>query len=224
MNENGLTDASGNSLFGADVAQPDRYIESSYVDAWRRCVKAMPRQWFRSKAFDSLTVHADLAQGTGYVLLPEDFYLLTVFQMAGWQKPVYEAVLENDRVSAIQTNPYTRGSEMRPVCTVSTAMDAQGNPRTQLNYYSLRPGLPVHVVSQALYIPTAKGITDLADSADLGLSLQAIEPLAYLSASTVFTMFEKYDIATALENKAVEMFPGLVRVRGKGQNMGATVQ
>jgi hypothetical protein len=48
----------------------------------------------------------------------------------------------------------------------------------------------------------------------LGLSLQIIEPMAYLSAGTVFTLFEKYDISKALEQKAAEMFPGLARARG----------
>jgi hypothetical protein len=227
MNENGLTDVLGNSMIGGDVAQPDRYIESSYVDAWRRCVKVLPRQWFRSVSFIGSTVYPDLTEGNGYVLLPEDFYLLSVFQMQGWQKPVYEATLENDRISAIQTNPYTRGSEIRPVCTITTSSahtDSSGNPRNQLNYYSLRRGLASHTVSKALYVPVAGGITNIGPDTDLGLSLQAIEPLAYLSASTVFTMFEKFAVAQALEGKAVEMFPGLARARGTGQNMTSTVQ
>jgi len=48
----------------------------------------------------------------------------------------------------------------------------------------------------------------------LKLNHQVIEILAYLSASTVFTLFEKYDIAKALEAKAIEMFPGLKSIRG----------
>jgi hypothetical protein len=217
MNENGLTDASGNNLFGADTAQVDRYIESSYVEAWRRCARVMPRTWFRSASFKSATLHSDLERGIGYVLLPEDFYLLSLFQMQGWEKPVYEAALENDRIAAIQSNPFTRGSELRPVCTVTVSsehVDANGDPRRQLNYYSLRRGLASHTVEKALYIPVVMGITDRPGTYDLGLGLQIIEPMAYLSASTVFTTFEKYDISKALEQKAVEMFPGLARARG----------
>jgi hypothetical protein len=48
---------------------------------------------------------------------------------------------------------------------------------------------------------------------DIGLGGQVIEPLAYITASTVFTMHEKNDIAQALDARAVEMFPGLQSVR-----------
>jgi hypothetical protein len=217
MNENGLTDASGTYLFGADTAQVDRYIESSYVEAWRRCARVMPRTWFRNQSFMSATLIPDLPNGTGHVLLPNDFYLLSVFQMEGWVKPVYEAAIENDRIAAIQSNPFTRGSEIRPVCVITVSsdqVDPSGFPIRQLDYYSLRRGLSSHAIEKALYIPVATGITELPGTADLGISPQIVEPLAYLSASTVFTTFEKYDISKALEQKAAEMFPGLARVRG----------
>ena len=65
MNEAGMIDAQGNQFTGADAAQVDRYIEGSYVDAWRRCVKVMPRSWFANSVMPTTgTKHvADKATG-----------------------------------------------------------------------------------------------------------------------------------------------------------------
>jgi hypothetical protein len=213
MNEAGMIDGSGNMLLGADVAQPDRYVEGSYVEAWRRCVKVMPRTWFRAKSFSANVLVKDLADGTGFVVLDDDFYLLSCFRMQGWQKPVYEASIEGDRTSAIQTNSYTRGSEIRPVCTIATR-ETGGSIKQVLNYYSLRRGLSNHIIETALYIPMCKSLVDMNGTDDLGISQQVVEPLAWLSASTVFTLFEKPGIAKELEARAAELFPGLARARG----------
>lgn len=213
MNEAGLFDKGGNPLLGADTTQIDRHIEGSFVDAWRRCVKVMPRFWFKNKSFRELRPTADTASGTGYIILPDDFYLLTSFKMKGWRKPVYEAAIENEKTSSIQSNEYTRGSEIRPVCTISNKMSASGEIKQALNYYSLTRGKK-HEVEEAVYVPVVKPLSSYDLESDLELNSQVVEPLAYLSASTVFTMLEKYDIATALEQRAIEMYPGLQSVRG----------
>jgi hypothetical protein len=213
MNESGLTDQAGNFLLGADVTQIDRHIEGSFVDAWRRCVKVMPRIWFENKSFKSATQYVDDDAGTGFVILPPDFYLLTSFKMKGWVKAVYEAYIENDKSASIQSNEYTRGSTFRPICTISNKY-ADGDINQVLNYYSLPKGRGEHTIEEAIYVPAAGSIKDTAVGADLGISDQVLEPLAYLSASTVFTMFEKYDISKALELRAIEMFPGLQTVKG----------
>lgn len=213
MNEVGMTDGGSNLLLGADTAQVDRYIEGSYVDAWRRCVKVMPREWFANASFIDARMIFDSGDGTGAVVLPDDFYLLTAFKMKGWQKPVYEASISNERTSSIQTNEYTRGSAIRPVCVISVK-DIEGTIVRVLTYYSLPKGLPLHEVEEAIYVPVTKPLHSFRLEEELKLSDQVIEPMVYLSASTVFTLFEKTEIATALEQRAVEMFPGLQSVRG----------
>lgn len=207
-----MVDSQGAAIIGADNAQVDRYIESSYVDAWRRCVKVMPRVWFDNKSFTSQQVTSDLANGIGFVVLPADFYLLTSFKMQGWQKAVHEAALDNERTSNIQSNEWTRGSEIRPVCTLSVKM-VSNTPKHVLNYYSLKKGLSAHTIEEAIYVPVVTPMKELAMDAELNLHDQVIEPLAYILASSVFTMFEKYDISKALEARAIEMFPGLQSVK-----------
>lgn len=213
MNEASMADASGNMFIGADSAQIDRQIEGSFVDAWRRCVKVMPRSWFANKTFKNTAgLVPNLAQGTGYVVLPTDFYLLSSFRMQGWQKSVQEASIINELVSAIQSNEYTRGSEIRPVCVIDLD-EVSGAIKNVLRYYSLKKGLSTHVVEQAIYVPVVKPLKEINATDELNLSDQVIEPLAYITASTVFTMHEKTAIAQALDARAVEMFPGLQTVR-----------
>jgi hypothetical protein len=213
MNESGLKDSEGNFLLDADTAQIDRHIEGSFVDAWRRCVKVMPRVWFKNVDFSSHTRIEYLDNGTGYVVLPENFYLLTCFKMEGWAKAVHEAYLENNKSASIQSNEFTRGSSIRPVCTISNKL-IDNDVKQVLNYYSLPKGLSAHTIDEAIYVPAAEQIIGLIDSFDLGISDQVMEPLAYLSASTVFTILEKHDISKALEQRAIEMFPGLQSIRG----------
>jgi hypothetical protein len=213
MDEASMTDSSGNFLLGADVAQIDRHIEGSFVDAWRRCVKVMPRVWFKNESFADQSKYANLQDGTGYIVLPDNFYLLTGFKMLGWAKAVYEASVENDRTASIQSNSYSRGSSIRPVCTISNRL-ISGKIKQILNYYSLSRGLSTHTVEEAIYVPVAEPIQNLADTAPLGISDQVMEPLAYLSASSVFTMLQKHDLSKALEQRAIEMFPGLQSVKG----------
>ena len=213
MNEASMVDAQGQMFIGADSAQIDRQIEGAYVDGWRRCVKVMPRSWFENKTFKDSNVVSDLANGTGYIELPSDFYLLSSFKMKTWQKAVQEASVNNDRISSIQSNEYTRGSEIRPVCVIDLE-EVGGIVKHVLKYFSVKKGLVNHEVEQAIYVPTAKPLKLIDNDTELELSDQVIEPLAYITASTVFTMHEKNDVAKGLDARAVEMFPGLLNTRG----------
>ena len=154
-----------------------------------------------------MTLFHLLQKGTGYVVLPDDFYLLTKFKMAGWRVAAMEASVANSRVANIQSNEYTMGSQMRPVVIIENK-DLGGNIKPVLEYYSLPKGLPSHVVEEALYVPVVKELSTLDLTDDLGINDQIIVPLAYLSAATVFTIFEKIQIAQGLEARAEAVLPG----------------
>lgn len=213
MDNVSLTDTFGNFMIGADTANVDKHIEDSFVDAWRRCVKVMPRTWFKQESFAGNQIVPDLPAGTGYVELPANFYLLSKFKMNGWAKAVYEVSVENERTASLQSNEYTRGSTMRPACTISSRY-VQASVIQTLNYYSLPKGLTGHTIEEAIYIPVAGSLKDLSDNSELCISDKVAEPLAYFSASTVFTILQKPEIAAALDQRAAEMFPGLQSVSG----------
>lgn len=214
MNEAGLVDLAGSSLLGADTAQIDRYIEGSYVESWKLCSGVMPRAWLKNKSFVNAQKESDLINGTGYIILPQDFYLLTAFKMQGWKKAVYEAFVQNEKTAAIQSNEYTRGSTIRPVCVVENKVTGGNEVKQVLVYYSLPPGLSAHTVEEAIYVPVAEPLQNKADDYDLQLSELVTEPLCYLSAATVSVLLGKYDIAKALQERALQIYPGLKSLRG----------
>lgn len=261
MNEAGTAEVQNIFTVGADSTQVDRYIEGSFVDAWRRCAGALPRSWFKNQSFKDYPIIPDLVNGIGSVVMPSDFYLLTSFKMKGWQKPVFESFIENDRTSSIQSNEYARGSSIRPAITLSNKVVKQTdlynkvaaidvkvlqssvptinqlykdgetyylgtsegleelsislNGITQVvNYYSLQKGLTSHEIEEAIYVPTAKALSEYGDSDEIDIDQRILEPLVYLSASTVFTLFEKYNISKALEERVAQMIPGFKSIKG----------
>lgn len=208
MNEASMADPMGSVFIGADTAKIDRQIEGVYVEAWRRCVRVMPQAWFENKSFKEEAHTADIEDGIGYVELPMDYYLLNSFKMSGWKKAVKEALPSSDIVNALQANDYTRGTEVRPVCVIDM-QQVGAEVKDVLWYYSLPKGQTNHVIEQAIYVPMARPLTELEPNTELILSMQAIEPLVYLAASTVFNLLEKSDIAKTLESVAMEMYPKL---------------
>lgn len=214
MNEIGMTDPQGNSFIGADTVQIDRHIEGTFVDAWRRIAKEAPRTWLKSKSFMNSPHTSQPQNGTGYVELPSDFYLLSSFKMLGWEKPIYEAALENERTSAIQTNEWTRGSQLRPVGTIANKQIGD-EIKQILKYYSLSrcSSDTTYTIEEAIYIPVVEELSDKESTYDLGISDQVIIPLVYLSAATVFTIFDKPQVAAGLEARAAAMLPGLASIK-----------
>jgi hypothetical protein len=215
MNEAGLIDVAGNSLLGAEDAQVDRYIEGSYLDAWKICAGVFPRTWFRNDSFLNERKVEDLAGGTGYVVLPNDFYLLSKFKMKLWQKPVFEASVQNEKTACVQFNEYTRGSTIRPVCVIdNTYVSSLNSIQQVLHYYSLPRGLATHEMEAAIYIPIPEPLKDKNDDYDLRLKEQITEPMCYLSAANVSVLLGKYDVATQLQETAIRAYPSLKSVRG----------
>ncbi len=344
MNEVGMTDDQGNSFIGADIAQVDRYIEGSFQNAWRILAVNVPKSWLGNKSFSNYPIIKNTADGTGCVVLPDDFYLLDTFKMKGWQKPVFEASIENERVSSIQSNPYTRGSAIRPTTVISNEVFEINNPipirgvynyigtgftigdnslvvtpnriakisgiggagigtfkgdtwvegtvaqlrdiyiqntkafinniggstaipsvvngwteltlvsytsndyfvnradnveendvyyfisnnkaiqipidvnvnenNQVLRYYSLPKGTVQHEIEKALYIKSVTPITDLNLADDIDVNQRIVEPLAYLTAGSVFAIFGKDQLSASLSERGMLMIPGYRSVKG----------
>jgi hypothetical protein len=233
MNERSHFTGADGQMFGADSVGVDRLIETSYGDAWRMCVNARgsQRNWFENKSFkENAEIHKDLSQGTGFVKLPKDFYLLSSFKMKGWLRPVHEASIVNDLVQSIQSNEYTRGSRIRPVVTIDLEYinypeesedpeeSEESKPKSGiynvLKYYSLPQSLDNHEIEHAIYVPVPKLLKDTGDNDDIGLSPQVLEPMIYITGSGVFTLMGKYKEAEALSKMAIDVFPGLMNVNG----------
>lgn len=87
---------------------------------------------------------------SGWVLLPEDFLRLVVFEMSDWERPVYAFITPADpqykkqrsRVKAI------RGTAQRPVCALVVRPEGKA-----LEFYSCKS--EEAIISKAVYIPFA---------------------------------------------------------------------
>lgn len=206
MNELGWNDTESNAFIGSDTTKVNGHIESVFADAWRKAVNLLPKTYFTVDDFSNNKLVSDIGEGIGYVVLPDDFYLLYSFKMEGWHKNVETAHLFSDAMASIQSNEYTRGNFVRPVCVLSSrpVKEGDGNEakiviKEIMEYYSLPRG-KTHNVEEALYIPI---ISPLSDGTQLSEKLYV--PLAYLCASMVFNIFEKPEISQALEKIATEI-------------------
>jgi hypothetical protein len=202
MNESNAV-VSGVELIDSEMAEVEQYIAQLYPSAWRRAVKILPKNWFVNADFSNSPKVENLTDGTGYVVLPSDFYVLSSFKMHRWQQAVIEARHENEQIKAIQANEYTRGNIARPVCVISNKMHDNALTRV-MYYYSLPKNLTQHQIDEAFYIPVVTAMPEATDDTMPIIDTLA-EPLAHLCASSVYTYFEKYDISKTIDDRVLQM-------------------
>lgn len=206
MNELGWNDTESNAFIGSDTTKVKGHIESVFVDAWRKAINLLPKTYFTIKDLKNQKLVSDIPLGTGYIILPEDFYSLVSFKMRGWQVASEILIDSSDPIARIQANEYTRGNICRPVCVkknkaIKSRVDDKFifTQKDVLEYYSVPVGSEQEI-EDALYIPLIEPLSDKTK-----LSEKLFIPLAYLCASMVFNIFEKQDIAQVLEAKATEI-------------------
>lgn len=206
LNEAGMAERESFQLSGGDNSEVVRQIEGVYRSAWMKGIEVVPRSWLRVADFS--TFPEDEVDGTGYVVLPEDWYLLYAFRMKGWKRSVYRCAEEGDGVAKMQSWEYARGTMWKPVCVLEVELSGE-EKRRRLHYYSLPRGKE-HEVEIALYVPICKGLDELGDEDELGEEGRFAEVLCYLAGSCVARSFEKWDCAKSLEQGAMELVHGLV--------------
>ena len=200
LNEAGSID--GAEMVGADMTQLNLYIENLFPGAYRRAVNIPTlKPYFENTSFAANTHVVNAPDGTGYVILPENYLALQSFKMTGWKTNVLEAQAETPQVNRKQANEYTRGSVQRPVC-VLRFINHENALKRALYYYSLprRADASGHSIEQALYIAN---VSTLAD--EINISEQLFEPLAHICAAAVLTSFEKTDAAKAIEAELIKL-------------------
>ena len=86
--------------------------------------------------------------GSGWVLLPEDFMRLVVFEMSDWERAVYHAISPGDEAYELQSSRFKglRGTPQKPVCAVVVRPEGRA-----LEFYSCRS--EEAQVDKAVYMP-----------------------------------------------------------------------
>lgn len=190
MNEIG--EETNASLLDEDTIKIDQYIEECIGDALSLVILNSPNLVINPKKGSvSPTTNGD---GTGYVVLPDDFVKLVAFKMNGWKRSVSIAYPLDSEQAKEQGNEFTRGTKSKPACVLSYSPEG----KKTLEYYSLgdRESHTISVfVYEAAYDPSS------------GINLKSNDPafyaLCYMTASLVYSIFENPSTAKEMQTIAI---------------------
>lgn len=146
IDQNMVSDALS-GIGDVDTLALDDIIESKIVEAVQRVHMEAPYYLLEvGHTFGGTINWGD--QESGWILLPDDFMRLVVFEMDDWEQAVYAAISVDDPLYAQQRSRFKgiRGTSQKPVCAI--AIRPQGKV---LEFYSCKS--EEATVSRAVYIP-----------------------------------------------------------------------
>lgn len=149
LDEN-MTSASLLASGDVDTLALDDIIKSKIVEAVERVEIEAPNYLLESgHNFGDAVYWGDME--SGWVLLPEDFMRLVVFEMDDWETAVYNAISTDDADYEKQRSRFKgiRGTAQRPVCAIAIRPEGR-----VLEFYSCKS--EDAQVSRAVYIPYPK--------------------------------------------------------------------
>lgn len=131
--------------------------------------------------------------GSGWVLLPEDFMRLVVFEMSDWERAVYHAISEDDEEYELQSCRFKglRGTPQKPVCAIVVRPEGRA-----LEFYSCRS--KEAQVSKAVYMP----YPDVDPYGGIGICRRCYKAVVYTVASLVLFTYGDADKGNALSELA----------------------
>ncbi len=179
-----------------DTLSLDEIIRSKAVEAVRRVESSAPMQYLEEghQFGDSVSIDAD---GSGRVLLPDDFMRLVAFRMSDWERTVYGAIAPAHPQYAQQSSRFKglRGTPQKPVCAIVNRPEGK-----TLEFYSCDSDEAY--VEYATYIPYPA----IDDSDGIDISERCYEAVIYTAASLVLTAYGEADKAQLLASLAKSIF------------------
>lgn len=159
-------------------------------EAARRIAKAAPLHALgRGKDFSKRSEIIDYGNGTGKVILPNDFQRLLSFRLKGWERPVINAIHSEDAVYAKQSNPVLRGGCAKPVAVLCDG-------ETALEYYSIPQGEKPEII-EARYFGSF--------AVDNDYPAKLLDITAWELAALVFSTLYDQTGASIAQNKVNEL-------------------
>lgn len=171
-----------------DTLSLDELIRSKVVEAVRRVHLDAPTYLLES----GHSIGDELywgENGSGWVLLPDDFLRLVMFRMSDWERAVYAAISTSDSEYAKQSSRFRgiRGTRQKPVCVIAVRPEGR-----VLEFYSSKDESAQ--VAQGVYIP--EPYIDAYGGIDI--SPRCYRGVVYMSAALVSTATGDGNKATAL--------------------------
>lgn len=135
--------------------------------------------------------------GSGWVLLPDDFMRLIAFRMSDWGRTCYDAISVDDPLYDLQSSRYkgVRGNVQKPVCAVVNRAEGK-----VLEFYSCNS--EEAYVKRASYIPYPS--IDEEDGIDI--SERCYTAVVYTTAALVLTAYGASEQAAAMNTLAKSIF------------------
>lgn len=134
-------------LQDVDTLSLDEIIKSKILEAVQRVhLEAPPYLLENGHNFGDAVYWGELE--SGWVLLPDDFMRLVVFEMDDWEQAVYTAFSVDDPEYAKQRSRFKgiRGTPQKPVCAIGIRPEGK-----VLEFYSCKS--EEATVSRAVYMP-----------------------------------------------------------------------
>ncbi len=170
----------------------EEIIRSKIVEAVRRVETAAPVQFLEEGHDFSCGIYWN-GDGSGWVLLPDDFMRLIAFRMSDWERTVYEAISVDDPLYAKQSSRYKgiRGNVQKPVCAIVNRAEGKA-----LEFYACKDNTAMIV--RAGYVPYPS--IDKDDGIDI--SEKCYTAVVYTVAALVLTTYGEAEKASALTELA----------------------
>ena len=130
---------------------------------------------------------------SGWVLLPQDFMRLIVFEMSDWEKAVFTAISTTDPEYALQRQRIKalRGTAQKPVCAITIRPEGRA-----LEFYSCKSEKAY--VSRATYLP----YPHIDEDDGIDICERCYTAVVYTVAALVLTTYGEADKAAALNELA----------------------
>lgn len=163
-------------------------IKSKIVEAARRVEAEAPAHLLEGGHNFGDAVYWS-KDGAGWVLLPDDFMRLIMFEMSDWEQPVYNAISENNAEYALQHSRYKglRGTPQKPVCAIVFRPEGRA-----LEFYSCKD--ETALVTRAAYLP----YPTMDDDTGVDLCERCYTAILYQTAALVAATFGDNDKSAAM--------------------------
>ncbi|MBQ9076251.1 MAG: hypothetical protein IJY31_00185 [Muribaculaceae bacterium] len=175
---NALTD-----LGDVDTLSLEDIIKSKIIEAVKRVHSEAP-VYLLDGGNDFSSELYWRGDNSGWMLLPDDFMRLVVFEMSDWERVVFRAIGTDDPEYAMQRSRFKgiRGTAQKPVCAVSIRPEGR-----VLEFYSCKS--EEAEVVRAVYLPYPK----IDENGGVAICGKCYESVIYMAAALVLTALGETD-------------------------------
>lgn len=171
-------------------------IRSKIEEAVRRVETTAPVHYLEEGHVFGDAIYWE-SNGSGWILLPDDFMRLVAFRMSDWERTCYMAISAGDPTYDLQSSRYKgiRGNVQKPVCAIVNRAEGKA-----LEFYSCDS--EEAYVKRASYIPYPR--MDEDDGIDI--SERCYTAVVYTTAALVLTAYGASEQAAAMSALAKSIF------------------